>query len=105
MSKVLSTLCSWIYREYDRDSTSDGLLSCQVCSVADPQVLSLSTIALPARHGGAEEVNFNSLTRGQRCDNPLIASLAKDVDLCGRTGTLGCVQSGRTVGAVNHGNV
>lgn len=90
------------YRKHNGNTASDGLLPCQICSLADPQVLCLSAIALPACHGSTEEVYLDALTRGQRCDDPLIASLANDVDLCGGTGALRRIQSGWTVGTVNH---
>lgn len=93
---------SWTYRENDRDTTADGLVACQVCSFADPQVLRLSSVALPAGDGSSEEVHLDALTRRQRRNNLLAAALASDVDLCGGAGALGRVQSGGTVGAFNH---
>jgi hypothetical protein len=90
------------YRENDRDTAANGLVSCQVGSLADPQVLRLSSVALPAGHGSSEEVYLYALARRQLCNNLLAATLADDVNLCGGAGALGRVQSGGTVGAFNH---
>ena len=97
--------CIEPYRKDDWNTAPDGLVACQICVLADPQVLCLSAIALPASYGSTEQVDLYALARWQRCDDLLAASLADDIDLCARTGALGRVQSGGTGGTVNHCDV
>jgi hypothetical protein len=93
------------YREHDRNTTSNSLLASQVGGIAQPQILSLAAVALPAGNSSSEQQHFYALTRRKPRDDLLAAPFSDDINL--RTGTSrgGCVERGRFVRAVDHCDV
>lgn len=90
------------YGEHDGDATADSFGARQVGLLAQPQVLRLAAIALPARHGSSKQQHLNALSGGQRSNHLLAAALSDNVYLSSGCGRLGCAQSTWTVGAVDH---
>ena len=58
-----SQMSSWqsTHREHDRNAASHGLAAVQCCLLAQPQVLRLAAVALPARDRGAIQEHLNAL--------------------------------------------
>ena len=102
-----TSCANWIsaYWEDDWNTTPNGLVSCHICAFADPKILRLSAITLPAGYSSPKKVDFYALTRWQRSNDFLTASLTDNIDLCARSRALGCAQGGRAVGTVNHCDV
>jgi hypothetical protein len=93
------------YREHDRNTTPNRLLAREISRLAQPQVLSLAAIALPASDGSSKEQHLYALTRRKSRNDLLAASFSDNVDL--RTGSRrgGSVERGRLVRAVDHRDV
>lgn len=91
------------YWEDNRDTTAYGLCSSQICLLAQPQVLCLSALALPARHGSSKQQHLNALTGGQRGNDLLASSLSDNVNLSSGSRGSGRVQRRGAVRAVDHG--
>lgn len=90
------------YRKHNGDASADSFGAGQVCLLAQPQVLRLAAIALPACHGSSKQQHLNALARRQRSNDLLASSLSDNVHLSSRCRSLGCAESTGAVRAVDH---
>lgn len=100
---LIDTVGRWdTYREHHRDTSADSLAPIQGCLLAQPQVLCLAAIALPAGNRGAVQQHLDAFARRQRCDDLLARARAHDIDLrCGAGGRRRIDGRG-AIGAVGH---
>lgn len=90
------------HREHDRHASPHRLAAVERGLVAQPQVLRLAAIALPAGDGGAEQQHVDALAGRQRRNHLGARAGAHNVDLGLGAGGIGSLERRGAVGALDH---
>ena len=88
--------------EDDGDASSHRLAAVQGGLLAQPQVLRLAAVALPAGDGGAVQHHLDALARGQGCNDLGACARAHNVDLGFGARGIGGLERRGAVRAVDH---